>query len=433
MDRRRIAALAVWAVIGVTASAAVADWPQFLGPGRDGVSPQKGIDRTLGGGKPTVLWTVKVGPGFGGPAIHGKEVFVLDRQGTRSDAKDVLRCLDLASGKEKWTFSYDAPGRLSFDGSRSVPTVTDEHVFIVGPFGHVHGVSRKTHKAVWSKHMVKDLGAMVPMWGVVQNPLLDDGKLVVCVAGAKAGVLALEPKTGKTIWRGPSLGRVIPDSGRAKGRFMGYYSSAMPATLGGVKQYLAVGNDCVVGVRARDGRELWRYTGYNCRIQIPSPVQVGKDKVFISGGYGAGTAMLQITSDGGSFSVKEVWKLDADTCGLQTHQPLLLDGYLYGNSNSNEHSQGMVCLDPAEGKVLWQTRREPNFQRGNLIAADGLIFNLDGRTGILHLIEPTPKAYKELAQAKLLSGKNIWGPMALSDGKLVLRDQKQMKCIVVAK
>jgi len=399
-------------VILVACATARADWPQFLGPTRDGKSAETGLDRTLGGGKPKVLWTLDVGVGYAAAAIRDGKVFVLDRE---DDARDVLRCLDLSNGAELWRYGYEAPGKLSHNGSRSTPAVDDKYVFTVGPFGQFHCISRATHKPVWSKHLLEDFAGKRPRWGVPQNPLLYRDWVVVAPQGQQVGMIACERATGKIVWRSPSLGRLE-------------YASPIPAKLAGVEQIMTLSNDRVVGVSGDTGKLLWTYKGWNCRIPIPSPIPVGDDRVFITGGYGAGSVMIRIVRSGESFRAQELWKTKA--IASATHQPILVDGHLYIDSNTKKIHRGLLCMD-LDGKVKWETGRRPNFERGNLIYADGLFYNADGVTGILHLIEVSPREYKELAQAKLLGGREIWAPMALSDGKLVLRDQRQMKCIPV--
>ena len=136
----------------------------------------------------------------------------------------------------------------------------------------------------------------------------------------------------------------------------------------------------------------------------------------------------------GKFTVTELFK--TNECGSQIQQPILFENHLYLNSNSNEREDGMMCLT-LDGVVKWKTRESrfswfsDTFERGPLLLADGLIFNLDGKKGILHLIQPSPEEFKELAQVKILGGKQIWSPMALSQGKLVLRSQSEMKCLDV--
>ena len=150
--------------------------------------------------------------------------------------------------------------------------------------------------------------------------------------------------------------------------------------------------------------------------------------MFLTGGYGAGSAMIRVRKNGPSFVVDELFTTQA--AGSQIHQPLLHQGHLYMNSNSNRRRDGMLCMDLA-GAVKWKTGRAPNFERGPMLLADGLIFNLDGSTGVLHLIEPSPDGYKELARAAILAANLNWSPMALTDGKLLLRGEKHLKCLDV--
>jgi len=140
--------------------------------------------------------------------------------------------------------------------------------------------------------------------------------------------------------------------------------------------------------------------------------------------------MLKIHRDGDAWRAEELWRSkDVET---QIHQPLFLGGHLYMNANGNSRSDGMACVT-LDGEVLWNTGRRPGFERGGLMSADGLIFNLDGARGTLHLVEPSPEGYKELAQAELLEGKQMWAPMALSNGLLVIRGQEVMKCLEVCR
>jgi outer membrane protein assembly factor BamB len=143
--------------------------------------------------------------------------------------------------------------------------------------------------------------------------------------------------------------------------------------------------------------------------------------------------MIQVAKGPAGFEVKELFKRDHDTCGSQIHQPVLYKDHLYMHSNSNEGEHGMLCLS-LDGEVKWRTVDTPGlprFERGNLLLADGLIFALDGKTGVLHLVEPSPEGYKELAQTKLFESREMWAPMALSDGKLLVRDQTTLKCLDV--
>jgi hypothetical protein len=138
--------------------------------------------------------------------------------------------------------------------------------------------------------------------------------------------------------------------------------------------------------------------------------------------------MLRITAVDGKFSVQEVFK--TQECMSQIHQALLYQGHLYANSNGNKARDGFVCLD-LDGKLLWKTGNSPNFERGSMLLAGGMIFAVNGLDGTLALFEPSPELLKPLASAKVLEGKQAWAPLALVDGKLLVRDQRQLKCFDV--
>ncbi len=418
-------------------TAAAADWPQFQGVNRDGRSPEKGFPRTWPESGPRVVWSVPLGPGFAGPAIVGDEVYILDRV---DDEKDVLRCLDFTTGNELWTYSYDSAGKKGHNGSRGTPTVDANYVYSVGMMGDMTCVDRKTHNLVWRTNLLKDLDGEMSMWGVAQNPVLYKNLVIVAAHGPDATVVALDRVTGAEAWRSEGLG------GPA-------YCSPAVVTLGGVEQVVMTlppgesededeGEDeddedreeppgTVAGLSLKDGSTLWTYGGYSCGIPIPYPVQLPGDRLFVTGGYGAGSVMLQVTRAGDTFTVKELFRLKSDECGSQIHQPILHEDHLYVNSNGNEGENGLTCVT-LDGKVLWRTADTdglPTFERGNLLLVDGLLIEFDGKKGTLHLIEPSPEGYREVARTELFSGNEMWAPMALSQGKLLVRNQKEMKCV----
>jgi outer membrane protein assembly factor BamB len=422
----RSISFAVAVCLLMVCTTATADWPQFQGVNRDGRSLEQGISRTWPEKGPRVLWSIPLGAGFASPAVVDGEVYVLDRV---DDKKDVLRCVDLTTGKELWTYAYDAPGRVGQNGSRGTPTVDADYVYSVGMLGNMTCVDRKTHELVWKKHLLKEFDAEIAEWGVAQNPVLYGDRVIVAPQGPDASVVAFDRETGAEVWRSEGLGGV------------GFCSPAV-VTLGAVEQVVMIAASIgkeedegppgkVAGLSLEDGTVLWSYEGWSCRIPITFPKQLPGDRLFVTGGYGAGSVMLQVTRDGDAFAVKELFRLDMKECGSQIHQPILHENHLYLNSNSNEREDGMLCVT-LDGKVLWRTADTdglPTFERGNLLFADGLIIGLHGKRGTLHLVEPSPEGYKELAKAKLFSGRQMWGPMALSQGKLLVRNQKELKCV----
>lgn len=411
--------LAGMAVAALAGSALGGDWPQFLGPDRNAMSKETGLARSWPAGGPKVLWTTKTGLGFGGAAIVGKEVFILDRDA--GGRQDVLRCLSLEDGKELWSYAYDARGPFSHDGSRSVPAVDADNVYTVGPLGDLYCVSRTTHKPVWNKQLLREFGGRKPMWVCSQSPLLYKDMIVVAPQGTKAAIVAFNRKDGTVKWQSPAVGQGLS------------YSSPQLITVGGVDQIaMVVGKgrgSMVAGVDASNGKLLWTYEGWSCRIAIPTVMNIGDGRLFITGEYGAGSAMIKITHSGSTSKVTELYK--TDICGSQIHQPLLHEGHLYMHSNGNSRRDGMLCMT-LDGKPKWKSRRDPNFQRGGLILADGLIFSIDGVSGDLHLIKPDPTGLKIISKVNMLGGREIWAPLSLSNGKLIIRDQRQIKCLDVA-
>ena len=400
--------------LALASSLAGADWPQFHGPNRDAASRETQLARSWPEGGPKVLWTVKVGKGYGGACIQGGKVYLLDRPDRR---QDVLRCFDLQTGTEEWTYAYAAPGRVSHDGSRSTPLATDKYVVTVGVFGHVHCVSKATKKPVWTRHLLRDYGGRrPPRWGVAQSPLLYKGSVILSPESDSVGIVALAPDTGKELWRSKPLGQM-------------HYVAPRVITLGGVDQVVTVNGDGVSAVDASNGKVLWNYGGFRCRISIPNVTPIDDERVFVTAGYDAGCAMVKVARSGESFAATELFK--GNQCNSQMNPAILFKGHLYANSNSNSDSDGLLCMN-LDGKVLWKTGRSPNFQRGHMLLADGMIYVIDGRGGSLHLVELSPKGFKELAKVEgLLGPPEPWAPLSLSDGKLIIRDQHKMHCLLV--
>jgi len=411
-----------------------ADWPQYLGPNRNATSDEKGLLRSWPAEGPKVLWTFDLGPGYGGAAIRKGKVYLLDRI---SGKQDVLRCIDLNSGKELWSFAYDAPGRLSHPGSRSTPAIDGKYVYTCGSFGDVYCFDLRTHKPVWNKNVWKDFGGgKVPGWGICQNPLIYGDLLILVSQTKEAGVVAYDKTTGNVKWASEALpgkvGYVTPVVVNIDGQDQLVMITATSRKERGGRSAPAgsdsEGTDGVVlGMDIKDGKTLWTYKGWQCRIPINNITAVGDGKLFISGGYMAGSAMIKIQSNI-VYIMEELYT--TQDFGTHVHPAILYKGHFYGHGTTNSRRDGMTCMS-IDGKLKWKTGQSPLFDKGGFILVDGLMLSVDGRDGILYLIEPNPEGFKKLASADLLDTKECWGPLALSDGKLLIRDQKQMKCVAV--
>jgi outer membrane protein assembly factor BamB len=409
------------------------DWPQYLGPERNSVSPQKGIIRTWTEKGPEVLWTSNVGIGFGGPVVKGGKVYLLDRD---DKVGDNLRCFELSSGKELWNFAYAAPGSVMFPGSRSVPAVDGDMVYSCGPYGDLYCIDINSHKPVWNKNIWKDYGGgEVPRWAITQCPLVYGDLLVVASQAPQAGVVAFEKLTGKVKWVTPSLGPVgyvspeIVKIGSENHVVMVTAAAGRGASASGGK---------VIGMDPETGKILWEYTNWQCGIPVPNVVAAGEGKMLIAGGYQAGAAMIKVEKKAdGTYNVTELYK--TPDFGTHTEPPVLYNGNFYAMYSTNERKDGMVCMS-MDGQVKWKTVRAPFFDKGSSIVADGLIITTDGMNK-LYLIQPDPAEFKAIASADLLKlgvpgadagAAQNWAPIALADGKLLIRDQSKLICIKIA-
>jgi outer membrane protein assembly factor BamB len=430
------------AIVTITTGSTLADWPQYLGPDRNSISPEKGLLRSWPEKGPEVLWTVKVGIGYGGPVVKDGKVYLLDRD---DKVGDNLRCLDISNGKELWNFAYDAPGRVMFPGSRSVPIVDGNKVYSCGPYGDLYCIDINTHKPVWNKNVWKDFGGgRIPIWAITQCPLIYGDLLIIASQAPEAGVVAYNKLTGNIVWKTPNLGNetyVSPAVVKIDGKDHVVMITSSTNRIGHPELANALGN--VVGIEPLTGKILWKYDKWHCHISVPSAVDAGDNKVLVVGGYELGAVMIKVEQQGdGSYGVTELYK--TVEFGAHTQPPILYNGYFYAQYSTNERKDGMVCMS-IDGQIKWKTGRSPLFDKGGSILADGLLLSTDGRNK-LYLIEPDPSGFKPLASAEVLAeaGTNSegialrvggrtqnWAALALSDGKLLIRDQKQMKCVVV--
>lgn len=405
------------------------DWPQYLGPDRNSTSPQTGLRRSWPEDGPEVLWSVPVGIGFGGPVIKDGKVYLLDRDDAVGDN---LRSLDLETGEELWNFAYGAPGSVMFPGSRSIPTIDGDFVYACGPYGDLYAIDINTHRPVWHKNIWTDFGGgEIPRWALTQNPLVYGDLLILASQAPEAGVVAYDKLTGEVRWTTPPLGPA------------GYVSPAL-ARIGEEDHVVMItaserggSGGKVVGINPNTGTVLWEYGGYQCVIPVPSAFDAGEGRILITGGYRAGAVMLHVERRGnGTYEVAELFR--TTDFGAHTKPPVLIDDHFYAHYTTNETRDGLVCMS-MDGEIKWKTQRDPLFDKGSMIVADGLILSTDGAEK-LYLIEPDPAGFKPIASAEVLGGgsgdnrrpNQNWAPMALADGKLVLRDQSTLKCLKIA-
>jgi len=316
-----------------------------------------------------------------------------------------------------------------FAGSRTMPTVDGELVYTVGPMGDLHAISTNTRKPAWRTNIWKDFGggAELPRWAIVQNPLIYGDLLIVAPQTPEAGVVAFDKLTGVLKWKSPALsgipGYVTPSIVKVAGE------DHLVMITAAVGRGRTARDGRVTGLDPRSGRVLWTYTGWQCIIPVPQAVDADEGRVLITGAYGAGTAMLKVDKKGDAYVVSELFK--NPDFGAHTQPPVLHDGHFYSHYTINERSDGLVAMG-MDGQVKWKTDQQPPFVRGGSILADGLLLMTDGNTK-LYLVEPSPAGFTPLASATILESGDNWAPLALADGTLLVRGQKELKALQVAR
>ncbi len=399
-------------------------WPRFRGANFDAISSEDlTFARTWHADGPKVLWSIEVGEGYAGAAILAGRVYILDYD--RQNQTDAIRCLSLEDGKEIWRYSYPVKVKRNHGMSRTVPAVTEKYIVTLGPKCHVTCLDSVTGQFHWMLDLVKDFKAEVPPWYAGQCPLIDGGSLkaggfgdgprAIIAVGGDTLIMAVNCETGEIIWQSPN-----PHGWKMT------HSSIIPTEFMGMRMYVYCGSGGVVGVSAEDGSILWENTNWKIRIaNVPSPVVVGEGLIFLSGGYNAGSMMLQLTRENGTISAQPVFRLEPEVFGAEQHTPIFYDGYIYGIRPDKQ----LTCLD-LNGQVVWTSTTAHKFGLGPYIIANGLIYVMNN-SGVLTLAEANPAGYVQRASAKVLDGPDSWGAMAIASGCLVLRDLKRMICLDV--
>ena len=372
-----------------------------------------------------------MGAGYGGPVVKDGKVYLLDRE---DKVKEILRSFDLRTGKELWRLEYRVSGSVSYPGSRGVPTIDGDFVYSCGHDGDLYCVNRNTHQPLWNKNLVKDFGGTrLPVWAITQCPLVYGDLLIVSYSqNPHAGLVAFHKLSGEIVWKTePFANETYASPTVVKIAGEDHIVMVFSSTNTFMHKGAPKSKGSIIGFRPQTGEILWEYKNWENMIQVAPAVDAGEGRILVVGGYELGTAMIKVEKTPmAGFIVKELFR--HNEFGDHTKPPVICNGHFYAQFSTNTKRDGLICMD-MDGKVLWKTGREPLFDKGSMILADGLILATDGRS-TLYLVQPDPSGFKPLASAALLTaGSQNWAPMALADGRLILRDQSRMICIQVAK
>ncbi|MBL7223690.1 MAG: PQQ-binding-like beta-propeller repeat protein [Candidatus Brocadiae bacterium] len=392
-------ALLLGAVLAWARSGA-AEWPQFHGPRRDNMSTETGLLEQWPEGGPTRLWTAKgIGHGFASVAIAHGLIFTTGNVGKNT----VITALDL-HGKPAWTFANGPAWTREHPGSRSTPTLDGGHLYHKSPLGHLVCLEAKTGRKVWGVDTAERFGARQLKWAFGESPLIDGDRVIVCPGGEEAGIVALDKRTGKTVW-------VCAETRHKAG-----YGSAILVEHGGLRQIVVATAQSLVGVRAADGKLLWQIkhkTPYDENIMMPL---FHEGHVLFSTGHRVGAVRLKLNVQGQACAVDVVWRnpdLDNHHGGLILH-----GGHLYTYSHG-KYKWGFTCAEWESGKTTFRVRTPT---KGALTYADGRIYALDERRG-MRLLRPNTAKLDVVSEFEIPRGGKgpTWAHPVVCGGRLYIR------------
>jgi outer membrane protein assembly factor BamB len=377
------------------------DWPQILGPNRDGVYAGVPLADTWPAAGPPVLWKHPVGQGLAGVAVVSGRVILFHRVKN----EEVVESLNAVTGKTQWRFAYPTTYRDDFgfdEGPRAVPVVADGRVYTFGAEGELTALELSTGKHLWNVNVMKRFGVRKGYFGAAGSPLVE-GRRVLLNAGGRdqnAGIVAFSANAGAVLWTATDH-----EPG---------YSSPTVATLGGTRYAIFLTREGLVGLDPASGavrfEQRWRARSA-ASVNAATPLVVG-DVIFISASYDTGATAVRVAKD----TLTSLWE-SKDVLSNHYATSVHADGVLYGFHGRQEFGQSFRAVDLATGRVRWSTDR---FGAGSVMLADGRLLIAHER-GDLILAAATPKAFHQLARASVLSG-TVRAFPALADGVLYLRN-----------
>ena len=351
------------------------DWPQWRGPERNGVSKEVGLLKEWPAGGPKLLWQVNdIGDGYSTPVVVGNRIYVMSNRGMDNEFVEALSTQD---GKVLWTTRVGNVGNPdqnpSYPKARSTPTVDGNFLYALGSDGDLACLEIASGKIRWLKNLRKEFGGKPGEWAYAESPLVDGDAVVVTPGGAQATMAALNKKTGEVIWKS-----AIPGGDEAG------YASAIVVQAAGRKQYVQLLSKGIVGVDAKTGQFLWRYSeAAKGPAQMFTPVARGE---YVYGGaLGVGGGMVRLKTDGTGVAAEQVYFVRGLPNG--PGGAVLVGDHIYGT----ESGKKLVAAEFATGKIKWQ---DESLGWSSIAAAEGLLY-LHGTNGDVALIEATPEGYRE--------------------------------------
>jgi hypothetical protein len=383
-------------------------WPQFLGPSRNGVYSGSPVGTWPKSG-PALIWKIDVGQGFSSPVVAQGRVILFHRRENRA----IVESLDAGTGRRVWLAEYPTNYRDDFgfdEGPRGTPAIATDKIYTFGAEGVLQALDFASGKRIWSVDTQQKFGSDKGFFGAACSPLVEDGRVLLNVGGPNgAGVAAFDAATGKVLWTATN-----DEAG---------YSAPVTATIGGTRHALFFTRNGLVDIVPDTGKVRFQFpwrSRSRASVNAAAPVVIG-DLVFLTASYGTGAVLLRI--DGGS--VKQLWASD-DALSSHYATPVYLDGFLYGYHGRQESGQSLRSIELKTGKVQWNV---DGFGAGTVTLAGGRVL-LVRENGEVVLAPALPKEFRPMASAQLLPP-TVRAYPALADGKLYVRNERTLACFSV--
>jgi len=396
------------------------EWLRFRGSHFDNiVSDNIPLIKSFGSAGPKIVWEVALGEGHAAPVIQKGKVYLLDY--LEKEKKDALRCFSLLTGNELWRRSYDVHIKRNHGMSRTIPVISGNFLLTIGPLGHVMCVDPQNGDLKWTLDLVSNYDVQIPFWYTGQCPLIDNG-VAILATGGKAILIGVDCESGEILWETPN-----PDSLQMS------HSSVMPMTLGNKKTYVYAAIGGVVGVSADKsdtGKLLWKTNAFDPSVIAPSPLVLKNDEVLLTAGYGAGSARVKIDKNNYKVKVLNAYK-PKDGLASEQQTPVLIGDRVYGilPKDAGSLRNQMACYSVNDlNKPLWTSGKTNRFGLGPFIYADGKFYILSD-DGTLHIATVNDNGFKLEDSFRVIEGHDAWGPFAIADGRLLMRDSKKMVCL----
>jgi outer membrane protein assembly factor BamB len=379
------------------------DWPGFRGAERDGTLRGVQFATDWEANPPKLVWRQRVGPGWSSFTVIGDRVFTQEQRG---DVEAVV-CLSTADGTEIWSHQDKARfwDMVAGAGPRATPSFDGGQIFTLGATGILSSFDAATGRVHWSRNIVDDSAAPLPMWGFSSSPLVADGMVIVYSGGAgDKGLLAYHADSGKLAWTA-ATGPIS-------------YSSPQLLKVDGETHVLLLSDEGLRAVRPTTGTTTWEYTASAPNIwRAVQPRSVG-DRQVIIGSEDLGLVLLDLARDGQAWTAKPHWTSKAMRPAYNDF--VLQDGFLYGFDGGI-----FCCTDVDAGKRRWKAGRYGHGQV--LLVADQRLLVVLSETGEVVLVRATPEKHQEVGRLQAIQGKT-WNHPVIAHGCLYVRNDEEMAC-----